>query len=94
MFRRAQESRTQSKAPIPGWKVIEHDDWRDMQNVDIPVHGGDGSRNTDAAVTRNVRTDDLRTAAETFKKAHPDMQGSYDDPSKTLKVYIEIHLLL
>lgn len=89
LFRRAEESRAQNNEPIRGWRVTEHEDWLNLRGVESPVDVG--ANNSDSAVPRIASTEDFGVALGNFKKAHTDMEGSYDDVSQILKVYAMLH---
>ncbi|KAL8725906.1 MAG: hypothetical protein Q9181_006242 [Wetmoreana brouardii] len=94
LFRQAEKSRAENSEEIRGWKVTEHDDWLDLSRVEIPLNAGANARvGQYKSVDQDVTIEGLHAAMEKFTKAHPDVEGSFDEDTKTLMVHsLRYHL--
>lgn len=86
---KAQESRTQSDEHIRGWRVTEHEDWLDVQNVDSPpkfgLHGNSGS-DQDGVQRMTFDSERLPAILEEFRKSNPSIEVSLNEDPKVIKV--------
>ena len=90
IFKKAEESMAVSGEAVPGWRVVEHEDWLNVHNVDSPMDiGANGAKAPNQDIPQKPETDTacLRTAMEKFRKSSHNLEGSLDEDSGVIMVW-------
>lgn len=92
ILKKSEKSRAASDEDIPGWRVMEHEDWLDARNVDTIIDVAiDGTNEADPGVNQEASTEleFLRAAIERLKQGNPSIEVFLDESSRTMKVRID-----